>query len=472
MRMKTNIHKTLDSGLTRAAALAMFAVLALSACGQDRSAAAAAEQPVLDAPVSEAAGQPETTDVYQATKSKATDRTCMASSTEVAVLDVEYSRNRTFTGALSSGDSVSALGGYIDAPLDSQDVTIRVNVVAIGAAEDDNAESVTVQEWRGTAAGLILANGTTLTEVDCDGDVSYEVERLDQLVTTHPKPPTVDGKSTPADAATPADLSQPVDAPSTSEQETAMSQDDSDGALERVPSTCLINGSDLLVLDFGTGETDPFTGVVAINDSVAAVAGFRLDPGNPDASTFLVNSKALGSAADGAPVVQQQLWDGGEGISIDGSFFSEVRCGDVAERQDKALKDLVGNNHPPVSPTPTTIRSCYIHADEIMVLDLETAYMIYTGARTNLDSVEAITGLATGVTDEGEIVLTVKSSPVGSAEDDGSPIVYDQEWLKSDFRAEILVGDQMFAEVANCDSLGERVVQLDRLVDVYPAIIE
>lgn len=320
------------------------------------------------------------------------------------------------------------------------------------ARERRNRRWNTGAAWRSAAAAVALIAGGAIA-FDALGDDDFQTAASDSPSETTEQP--VD--STPGD--------------STSDTSNTTVDDEQPDDVDITGQTCLTSGEDLLVIQFGPTETDPFTGVATIGNAVSTISGIRLDPGNPDAVTYLVNSSAIGSAEEGAPIVDEQLWYGGEGISINGSFFSEVTCDAVAEQANQLLS-FVGDERPATPTTPTTIRSCYIHADEILVLDLDTAYMIYTGARTNLDSIEALSAQATGTTATGESVLDVRSSPLGSAEEDGGPIVNQLEWLKSDARAEILAGDQMFAQVESCDSLGDRFSQLDNLVSTYPPIIE
>lgn len=305
---------------------------------------------------------------------------------------------------------------------------------------------------------VLLAAGACTT----DDDPVATVEAATEDVTEVAAAPTVDTEQLQTtdestDAAPSAEANEPADQDNSA---------DAGPAINPLQS-CLVAGDDLLVINFGRAETDPFSGVTTIGDSVSTVTGVRIDPGNPDDVTFLVNTSAVRSAAAAEPATEQ-VWYGGEGLSINGTLFSEVNCGDQADE----LLAVAGDKRPADPTLPTTIRSCYVSSDELLVLDLDTAYMLYTGARTNLESVEAVSAAIAGPTGTGETVLAVSTGAVGSTEDGDPATINPEEWIKSDLRAEILINNQVFTKVDGCTGLEDRVAQLDALVDNHPPVIE
>ncbi len=242
--------------------------------------------------------------------------------------------------------------------------------------------------------------------------------------------------------------------------------------------SCFDNAAgDLALLNLPSGDMAPFTGVITRGNSVIAVSGdYANGPDSQQPISFNVSVTAVGAAEDGGDSVTHERWvaDGdGSMFNLDGSSLNALSCVDVDSARITELQQFVGDNYPPMPTSATdmeTVRTCYIQGDDVLVITTDLATSSFTGARTYLDSVEAIAGRITEDTLEDRVLVEVNVSPLGSAEEDGGPIVNREQWDLSYQRAELFVPNpnRMFAQVADCDNLGERVVQLDRLVGSYP----
>ncbi len=242
--------------------------------------------------------------------------------------------------------------------------------------------------------------------------------------------------------------------------------------------SCFDNAAgDLALLNLPSGDMAPFTGVITRGNSVIAVSGdYANGPDSQQPISFNVSVTAVGAAEDGGDSVTHERWvaDGdGSMFNLDGSSLNALSCIDVDSDRITELQQFVGDNYPPMPTSATdmgTVRTCYIQGDDVLVITTDLATSSFTGARTYLDSVEAIAGRITEETLEDRVLVEVNVSPLGSAEEDGGPIVNREQWDLSYQRAELFVPNpnRMFAQVADCDNLGERVVQLDRLVGSYP----
>ncbi len=235
---------------------------------------------------------------------------------------------------------------------------------------------------------------------------------------------------------------------------------------------CLANGNDIMIIDFTDAERVSLTGALAVGDSVSALTGTRLTVPRAPQATFGMNITPVGAAEDGGSPTTAEEWQGDATTitTADGTVYTLVPCSDVTERVQQ-IDALVGQQLATDSPPAIAAgRSCYIHAGEALILDMDAAATTFTGVLAYLDSIQVFAGRVTTEMQGDSVVLDVNTSAIGSAEENGTPIVNQEQWELSELRAELFVPDRMYAQLGSCDDVSDQVAQLDQFNSSHPDI--
>ncbi len=235
---------------------------------------------------------------------------------------------------------------------------------------------------------------------------------------------------------------------------------------------CLANGGDILIVDFTDVERISLTGALAVGDSISTLSGARLTDPSATLATFGMNVTAVGAAEDGGNPTVAEEWQGDASTitTAAGTVYTSVPCSDVTERV-RQIDALLGQGSAADSTTEVVSgRTCYLHAGEALILDMDADTMTFTGVLAYLDSIQVFAGRVTDELQDDAIVLDVNTSAIGSAEEDGNPIVNQERWELSELRAELFFANRVYAEVNSCDDIGEQVAQLIGFNSGHPDI--